>query len=80
MAAKERRTTNFLIRNMPAELYELLDRSAQSHRRSKNQEAILALSQGLSSPGHTVEKPKPAKWPGRLSAQAIRKAKGEGRA
>lgn len=41
-------TKNFLIR-MPIELYNLLEKSAQEHHRSRTQEAIVALSNGLAS-------------------------------
>lgn len=73
-------TKNFLIRGMPEELYQLLEEKAQEHRRSKTQEAILALSRGLEQPTiKRVKKPVPFKWGTLISNKFILDAIDEGR-
>lgn len=71
-------TKDFLIRNMPIELYNLLGQSAKEHHRSKNQEAIVVLNNALSivTP---IAKPIPFKWKKKIPASLIRKAVKEGR-
>jgi hypothetical protein len=41
---EQRQTRDFLIRNMPIEIYHLLEKSAKEHHLSKTQEAIITLS------------------------------------
>ena len=59
---EQKQTRDFLIRNMPAEVYNLLEKAAKEHHRSKTQEAIVALTKGLSLSGHQVKKPIPFRW------------------
>ena len=70
---------DILIRNMPVEIYLLLEKAAKENHRSKTQEAILALAQGLSIYGHHVKQPKPFKWKKRVSSKFIEEAIKEGR-
>lgn len=73
------KTKNFLIRNMPIELYNLLEDEAKAHHRSRNQEAIFALNQGLSVPPRRLKKPKPFKWGKKISSRFIYDAIESGR-
>lgn len=66
-------TRDFLIRKMPIEVYTLLENSAKEHNRSKTQEAIVILKQGLISEDHHVEKPIPLNWKRKLPAKYIDK-------
>jgi hypothetical protein len=59
---EERQVHDFLIRNMPAKLYNLLEEAAKAHNRSKTQEAIVALTNGLQCIMTPLTKPKPFKW------------------
>lgn len=76
---KRKQTRDFLIRNIPIEIFDLLEESAKEHNRSKTQEAIMALATGLSIYSHRVSRPKPFKWRERISHQFIEKAIDEGR-
>lgn len=75
----ERNSKNFLIRNMPLELYHLLENEAKVHHRSRNQEAIFALTQGLTIPSKGLKKPKPFKWGQKITSKFIYDAIDEGR-
>lgn len=70
---------DFLIRDMPIELYDLLEKSAKEHHRSKTQEAIFALSNGLTKPSKSLKKPIPFQWGKKVSASFVRNAVKEGR-
>jgi len=76
---KRRQTRDFLIRNIPIEIFNLLEESAKEHNRSKTQEAIVALATGLSIYSHRVKQPKPFKWREKMSSQFIEKAIDQGR-
>lgn len=76
---EQRQTRDFLIRNMPVEVYNLLEEIAKEHRRSMNQEAIQALVFGLSFYSHQVKKPVPFKWKKKKSSKFIEEAIREGR-
>lgn len=76
---KQKQTRDFLIRNMPIEVYNLLEESAIEHHRSKTQEAIVVLSVGLSLCMHRVRQPKPFKWKEKISNEYIQTAINEGR-
>lgn len=75
----QRQTRDFLIRNMPIEVYTLLDKAAKEHHRSKMQEAIVALTNGLTMSNHQVKKPTPFKWKKKISSKFIQQAIEEGR-
>lgn len=72
-------TKDFLIRDMPVELYFLLEKSAYEHRRSKNQEAIVVLSTALSAPLTPLKKPQRMKFKKKLSSKFISDSIKEGR-
>jgi len=74
-----KQTKDFLLRNIPIELYQLLEKSAREHHRSKTQEAIVILSQSLSRHAPKIKKPLPFEWPKKLKSGAIFKAIEEGR-
>ena len=71
---KEKKNRDFLIRNMPAEIYNLLERAADEHHRSKTQEAIVALRNGLSIYGHRIKKPSAFKWNHNITGKFIEEA------
>lgn len=75
----QKQTRDFLIRNMPVEVYELLEKSAKEHHRSKTKEAIVALANGLSMHSHQLKKPIPFKWNKKISSEFIEEAINEGR-
>ena len=76
---EQKYTRDFLIRNLPIEVYQLLEKSAKEHYRSKTQEAIVALTNGLSMYNHPVKKPIPFKWKKKISNKFIEEAINEGR-
>lgn len=76
---KEKTTKNLLIRNVPIEVYELLKKTALQHHRSNNQEAIVAITKGLSLPDQPIQKIKRLKWDVKVSQKTIQKAIDEGR-
>lgn len=76
---KQKQTKDFLIRNMPAELYNLLERAAKEHHRSKTQEAIVALANGLSLQSYRIKQPTPYKWKKKITNSFIEQAINEGR-
>lgn len=75
----QKQTRDFLIRNMPIEIYNLLDKASKEHHRSKTQEAIVALSNGLSIYSQKLKKPTPFKWKKTISNKFIEDAIEEGR-
>lgn len=76
---KQKQTRDFLIRNMPIEVYMMLDKSAKENHRSKTQEAIIALSNGLTMSPHKLKKPVPFDWKQKISSKFIQEAIEEGR-
>ena len=76
---KRKQTRDFLIRNIPLEIFSLLEESAKEHNRSKTQEAIVALATGLSIQSNRIRQPKPFKWREKISNQFIERAIDEGR-
>lgn len=72
-------TKDFLIRNMPMELYLRLEKAAKEHHRSRTQEAIFTLSQGLAPMVPPLKTPKPFKWEKDFTSDDIIKAIHEGR-
>lgn len=75
---EQKQNRDFLIRNMPVEVYDLLEKAAKEHHRSKTQEAIVALKNGLSMYGHQLKKPIPFKWNKKISSKFIEEAIKEG--
>ncbi len=75
---KRKQTRDFLIRNIPIEIFKLLEESANEHNRSKTQEAIVALATGLSIQSNRIRQPKPFKWREKISDQFIERAIDEG--
>lgn len=75
---EQKQTRDFLIRNMPIEVYNLLEKAAKEHHRSKTQEAIVALTNGLSLYNHQIKKPIPFKWNKKISSKFIEEAIKEG--
>jgi hypothetical protein len=76
---KRKQTRDFLIRNIPIEIFSLLEESAKEHNRSKTQEAIVALATGLSIYNNRIRQPKPFKWQEKISNQFIERAIDEDR-
>jgi hypothetical protein len=76
---KHKRTRDFLIRNLPVEVYDLLEKAAKEHQRSKTQEAILALQHGLTILGYRLQQPKPFDWGKKITSRFIKKAIEDGR-
>lgn len=76
---EQKQTRDFLIRSMPIEVYNRLEKSAEIHHRSKTQEAIVAISNGLSISSHTVKKTSPFKWKQKISGEFIDNVINEGR-
>lgn len=76
---EQKQTRDFLIRKMPVEVYKLLEQAAKEHYRSKTQEAIVVLTQGLSTYSHKIKKPQPLKWKKKISTKFIEEAIKEGR-
>ncbi len=76
---KQKQTRDFLIRNMPVEIYSRLEKAAKEHHRSKTQEAIVALTVGLSVNDSPLVQPKPFKWKTSISNKFIQEAIEEGR-
>lgn len=69
-----RQTRDFLIRNMPIKLYNLLEEAAKAHNRSKTQEAIVALLYGLQSTKMPITKPRPFEWGSPITNRFIQDA------
>ena len=63
----QKQTRDFLIRNMPLKIFNLLEESAKEHNRSKTQEAIVALTTGLSICSNRIKQPKPFQWRKKIS-------------
>ena len=76
---QKNKTRDFLIRGMPLEVYELLEKAALKHHRSKTQEAILALSAGLTVFENKIQEPIPFKWKKKPTSKFINDAVNEGR-
>jgi hypothetical protein len=76
---EERESRDFLIRNLPVELFNLLEQSAKENHRSKTQEAIVILTEGLTIRSRKLQKPKPFKWDTKITESFIEKAIDEGR-
>jgi len=75
----EHTTKDFLIRRMPMDLYLRLEKAAKEHHRSRTQEAIFTLYQGLAPMVPPLKAPKPFKWGKDFTSDEIIKAIHEGR-
>ncbi len=76
---QEQKTQDFLIRGVPADVLNLLQQLAKENHRSKTQEAIVILSEGVKMRSGTVKQPKPFAWKTKISNEFIQKAIDEGR-
>lgn len=74
MSVSAKETKDFLIRGMPRDLYLRLEKSAKEHHRSKTQEAIVTLYQGLAPVVPALEVPTPLSWKKKYSSKEIKKA------
>lgn len=79
MSAQSKETKDFLIRAMPMDIYLRLEKAAKEHNRSRTQEAIVTLSQGLAPIVPPLKIPKTLKWKKKLSSKEILDAIHEGR-
>jgi len=70
---------DILIRNVPPEIHSLLEKTARENHRSKGQEALVALTNGLTTPLKPLKKPKPFQWKSKLTTKTIQDAIEEGR-
>jgi plasmid stability protein len=70
---------DFLIRNMPMDLYLRLEKAAKEHHRSRTQEAIFILSQGLAPIVPPLKVPKAFRWGKNFTSSEIISAIHEGR-
>lgn len=70
---------SLLIRNVPHEVFIMLEQAARKHHRSKNQEALNALLLGLTSAPVSVPRPKQLKWKTPLTQKFVQDAIDEGR-
>lgn len=75
----EHPTKDFLIRNMPIDLYIRLEKAAKMHHRSRTQEAIFTLSQALPPIVPPLKAPKPFNWGKDFTSDEIIKDIHEGR-
>lgn len=76
---KKQQTRDFLIRGMPLEVYLRLEELAHEHRRSRAQEAIIALTNGLNMYSRSIKQPEPLKLKKKISTKFIEEAINEGR-
>jgi hypothetical protein len=73
-AMPNKNTRDFLIQDMPLAIHKLLEKSAREHHRSKNQEAIVVLTDGLTQRSKSLKRPVPFKWGKNLTDDLIRKS------
>lgn len=76
---QKQQTRDFLIRNIPIDLYHSLESAAKAHHRSVDEEAIAVLSNGLKGPLPPLKKPKIFQWGKKITNCFIQKAIDEGR-
>jgi hypothetical protein len=76
---KKKESFDLLLRNIPIDVYHLLEESAKEHNRSKTQEAIVALTNGLARSKHCILRPRPFRWKKKISSKFIEDAINEGR-
>ncbi len=71
-------TKSVLVR-MPIELFKLVEESAQEHRRSNNQELIVAIENGLTATLPPIKNPHRLKFGKKISKKNLLDAIDEGR-
>lgn len=71
---KLKETRDFLIRKMPIEIYNLIEKAAKKHNRNKTQEALVALKMRSLFSRHTLQQLTPLKWQKRISSAFIKNA------
>lgn len=75
---EQKQANDFLIRNLPIEIYALLEKAAKENHHSKTQAAIVALSHGLAFYCNKIKQPIPFKWKNKISNKFIDEAIKEG--
>lgn len=74
----QKHTKAVLVR-MPIELFKLVEKSAQEHRRSNTQELIVAIENGLTATLAPIKEPQRLSFGKKISKEALLKAIDEGR-
>lgn len=74
----QKQTKNVLVR-MPIELFRLVEKSAQEHRRSNTQELIVAIKNGLSATLSPINEPHRLHLGKKISKKMLLDAIDEGR-
>lgn len=78
MLGKQGRIKSVLVR-MPAELFKLVEKSAQEHRRSNTQEIIVAIETGLAAILGPIREPHRLKLGKKITKKDLLEAIEEGR-
>lgn len=78
MLRKNQQTKAVLVR-MPLELFKLVEKSAQEHRRSNTQELIVAIENGLTATLGPIKEPHRLKFGKKISKKDLLDAIDEGR-
>lgn len=78
MLRKNQQTKAVLVR-MPLELFKLVEKSAQEHRRSNTQEIIVAIEKGLTATLAPIKEPHRLKFGKKISKKDLLDAIDEGR-
>lgn len=78
MKQSNKQTKAILVR-MPIELFKLVEKSAQEHRRSNTQELIVAIENGLKTTLTPLKEPHRLNFGKKISKKALLDAIDEGR-
>lgn len=78
MLRKNQQTKAVLVR-MPLELFKLVEKSAQEHRRSNTQELIVAIENGLTAALAPIKEPHRLKFGKKISKKDLLDAIDAGR-
>lgn len=78
MLRKNTQTKAVLVR-MPLELFKLVEKSAQEHRRSNTQELIVAIKNGLTATLAPIKEPRRLAFGKKISKNDLLEAIDEGR-
>ena len=65
---------DLLIRNVSVEIHRVLEKTAKEHHRSKTQEALIVLINGLSVPVKPLRKPVAFEWKSDITTKFIQDA------